>query len=69
MLELLLKQKVKALLKDNFYGKPLETNRESCNELIAQAEEFLIKIKLILDQTNPERIKQVRANLQNVIEY
>lgn len=38
----------------------LKTTKESCNEMIIKAEDFLIKIKLIISELNNKEIESIR---------
>ena len=44
-----------------------KTSKESCNDMILKAEDFLVKMKLLISRTGNEKIESVRASFQKLL--
>jgi len=46
----------------------VKVTKESCNEMILKAEDFLIKMKLLISEVSNEKIKLIRENFNKLLE-
>lgn len=45
----------------------LELSKKSCNNIILESEKFLLKIKIIINEMNNEKINEIRKNLKTLL--
>lgn len=46
----------------------VKISKESCNEMILKAEDFLVKIKLLINEVSSEKINSVRDSFINLLD-
>ncbi len=46
----------------------VKVTKESCNEMISKAEDFLVKMKLLIDEINIEKINSIKENFNKLFD-
>ncbi|MCX6748159.1 MAG: hypothetical protein NT076_00995 [Candidatus Pacearchaeota archaeon] len=46
----------------------VKVTKESCNEMILKAEDFLVKMKLLINELNNERINSARDSFTKLLD-